>query len=220
MDLGRVIAVFGGSFDPVHNGHVGVVRHVTEQLAPDTLRIVPAGNPWQKQRMLAAGEHRIAMLRRAFASLALAVEIDEQELRRSGPTYTIDTVRALREELGAAASVVFVIGADQLAGLHTWRQWRQLFDHVHLFAVSRPGWTIDEAGVDAEVAQEFARRGASLQQMRTAPHGMAGVSTDVAIDVSSTDVRQALRERQWRHLERLLPDAVLDYIQQHHLYQD
>jgi nicotinate-nucleotide adenylyltransferase len=219
MDLRRVIAVFGGSFDPVHNAHVGVARHVVERLAPDVLRIVPAGNPWQKKRSLACAEHRIAMLRRAFASLPLPVEIDEQEIRRNTPTYTIDTVQALRAELGDAASVVFIIGADQLAGLHTWRQWRELFDHVHLFAVSRPGWTIDAADIDAEVIAEFTRRGATLQQMRTTPHGLTHLSADLAIDISSTEVRRALHERQHGNLDRLLPNAVLDYIQQHHLYQ-
>jgi nicotinate-nucleotide adenylyltransferase len=219
MDLGRVIAVFGGSFDPVHNGHVGVAHHVIDRLAPDALRIIPAGNPWQKKRSLASAEHRIAMLRCAFASLPLAVEIDEQEVRRDAPTYTIDTVQALRAELGDAASVVFIIGADQLAGLHTWRQWRQLFEHVHLFAVSRPGWTIDAAGIDAEVIREFMRRGATLQQMRTAPHGLTTLSAGLAIDISSTEVRRALHDRRHQHLDRLLPDAVLDYIQQHHLYQ-
>lgn len=220
MALRPVIAVFGGSFDPVHYGHIGVARHVIERLSPHALRIIPAGNPWQKKRLLAGAEHRIAMLQRAFASLPVQVEIDDQEIRRNVPTYTIDTVLTLRAELGDAASVVLIIGADQLAGLHTWRQWRQLFDHVHLFAVSRPGWVIDAAGIDAEVVGEFARRGATLQQMRSAPHGLTFLSTDLAIDVSSTEVRQALRDRQHDHLDRLLPDAVLDYIQQHHLYQD
>ncbi len=158
------------------------------------------------------------MVRRAFSKFAIQVTIDEQEIQRRTPTFTIDTLKALRAELGSAISIVFVIGADQLQKLHTWRQWEQLFEYAHLFAVSRPGYAMDGIDIDRAVAQQFAQRIASPHQMRLTPSGMTALSTGLDIDISATDIRHALTQGQ--QLDKLLPSAVLDYIQQHHLYQD
>jgi nicotinate-nucleotide adenylyltransferase len=211
------VAVLGGSFDPVHNGHVALAQYVIRQLEPHTLRIIPAGNPWQKSGLHASAAHRIAMVRLAFASVTTPVVIDEQEIHRQAATYTIDTLRAVRAELGSAAAIVFVIGADQLQKLHTWRQWEALFDYASLFAVSRPGYAMNGSDLDPAVAEQFARRSATVQQLRSTPCGLSALSTELDIHISATDIRSILS--QGNQINALLPLTVLDYIQQHHLYQ-
>lgn len=212
----RCIAVLGGSFDPVHNGHVALGSYFAKLLMPDELRVIPAGNPWQKQGLTAAPKHRIAMARLAFSGLAVPVTIDEQEIRRSSPTYSIDTLRALRAEFGPEVSIAFLLGADQLQQLHTWKEWQSLFDHAHLCAASRPGFSLDVTHLPSEVAREFKRREASAGQIRNSPHGLTCLATNLAVNISATEIRAAFERGEL--LEALVPTGVLDYIKQHHLY--
>lgn len=187
-------------------------------LAPDELRIVPAGQPWQKQGLQTPAADRAAMARLAFAQLPLPVVIDEQEMRRSGATYTIDTLRAVRADLGPEASIAFLIGADQLQQLHTWKDWRQLFDHAHLCAASRPGFALDAGHLPPDVAHECAARAATPEQIRNSPHGLMYLANGLNVDISATGVRAALERGQ--SAASMIPAAVLDYARQHHLYEN
>jgi len=214
----RCIAVLGGSFDPVHNGHVALAGYFAKLLVPDELRVIPAGRPWQKQGLQTAPEHRAEMARRAFGQLAVPVVVDEREIRRTGATYTIDTLRELRQELGPDASIAFLIGADQLQQLQTWKDWQGLFEHAHLCAASRPGFRVDDAGMAPEVAREFARRSATQKQIRGTAKGLAYVASQLAIDISATQIRAALGNGS--DVASLIPAGVLDYIKQHHLYRN
>lgn len=213
----RCIVLLGGSFDPVHNGHVALGNYFAKLLLPDELRILPAGNPWQKQGLQASAQHRVEMVKRAFAGMAIPVAIDDQEIRRNAPTYTIDTLRALRAGLGPDACIVLLIGADQVQQLHTWKDWQQLFDYAHICAASRPGFAIDDAHLPSPVAHEFTRRASTPVQIRNNAHGLTCVATNLAVDISATGIRAALQHGQ--QPDSLIPPAVLDYIKQHHLYQ-
>ncbi|SNS41334.1 nicotinate-nucleotide adenylyltransferase [Noviherbaspirillum humi] len=212
------IAVLGGSFDPVHNGHVALGGYFARLLFPDTLRLIPAGNPWQKQPLEASAEDRIAMLKLAFRGLPVPVVIDEQEIRRQGATYTIATLKSLRAELGTDAAIAFLIGADQLQRLDTWVEWESLFDLAHICAAARPGFSVDEAHLPQAVRREFARRAGTPQQLRDTPHGLTYLAGNLDIDIAATDIRAALRRGEAP--AALIPGAVLDYIKSHHLYQD
>ncbi len=212
----RCVALLGGSFDPVHNGHVALGRYFATLLVPDELRVVPAGKPWQKTGLHASAEHRVAMVEIAFGGMPVPVVIDRLEILRDTPTYTIDTLRAVRAELGPDTSIAFLIGADQLQHLHTWKEWRQLFDYAHICAASRPGFSMDPAHVSDEVGREFARRAAPPQQIRETPHGLACIASNLEVDISATHIRAALERGVLP--EALIPPGVLDYIQQHHLY--
>jgi len=214
----RCIAVLGGSFDPVHNGHVALGEHFVEILQPDELRIVPAGNPWQKHGLQASSADRVEMVQRAFSHENIPVVIDEQEIRRTTPTYTIDTLQALRAELGPDASIVFLMGADQLQHLDTWQGWQQLFDYAHLCAASRPGFGINAAQVPQVVMQEFTRRAGTQQEIRNTAHGKAYLASSLEVDISSTEIRSLLQRGE--RPDSLIPARVLDYIEQHHLYQN
>lgn len=213
----RCIAVLGGSFDPVHNGHVALGAYFIRLLLPDELRVIPAGNPWQRPDLQASGADRVEMVRCAFGKQAMPIAIDQQEIQRHTATYTIDTLRALRAELGPQASIAFLIGADQLQQFDTWQEWRQLFDYAHICAASRPGFALNAGQVPDQVAREFARRAGTPEQLRTTPHGLTYLATDLAVDISATEIRAALRRGD--RPESLVPQAVLDYIEQHHLYK-
>ena len=214
------IVLFGGSFDPVHNGHVALAAHVGKLFDADEIRILPAGNPWQKAPLAASARDRVNMVKLAFDAAGIAVTVDEREIGRHGATYTIDTLRELRTETGPQTSLVFVIGADQLQQLSSWRDWQQLFGYAHICAASRPGFALD--ALPTEVATEFRSRAATPAQMRITPCGHTYLEENLALDISATTVRNLLRRGETsapRTPAKLLAPEVLDYIHQHHLYQ-
>jgi nicotinate-nucleotide adenylyltransferase len=190
------LGIFGGSFDPVHNAHVALARMALAELKLDELLWVPAGQPWQKKRHLTPAADREAMLRLAIAGEPRFV-LSRIELERVGPSYTIDTVRALRRER-PDAQWFLVIGQDQYAGFHTWHGWRDLLGLVTLAIADRP-----DAGhhVDPQVLA----------------HAHAAVTLPM-MDVSSTDIRGRVTSGQG--IDDLVPPAVARYIARHRLYRD
>ncbi|MGS0740687.1 nicotinate-nucleotide adenylyltransferase [Glaciimonas sp. GG7] len=212
------IAVLGGSFDPVHNGHVALAKYFVTLLTPDLLRVIPTGNPWQKHGLEAGAVDRVEMVRRAFSGQAVEVVIDQQEIERQTATFTIDTLQSLRTELGPHASIIFLMGADQLQHLNTWQGWDKLFNYAHLGVASRPGFALDASQVPPEVTREFTRRAATPEQIRQSPHGLTYLAENLFVDISATEIRSALHAG--NHPDLLVPAAVLDYIEQHHLYKN
>ena len=211
------VALLGGSFDPVHNGHVALAALFAKLLQPDELRIIPAGNPWQKKGLQASGDERLAMLALALADAGIAARLDRQEIERATPTYSIDTLRNVRAELGPDASIVFLMGADQLQHLDTWRDWRALFELAHIGVAARPGYSLTEAALPAAVATEFQQRQGNLEQLRNTPSGHAYLAQTLDVDISATQVRAALQRGETAN--SLISPVVLDYIQQHNLYK-
>ena len=211
------ILLLGGSFDPVHAGHIGLAHYFCTLLHPEQLRLIPAGQPWQKPSLITPAEHRIAMLELAFKQWPISTHIDSIEIRREGPSYTVDTLRELRQILGEEISLVWIIGADQLTNLHTWHEWRKLFELTNVAVAARPGYTLDKAALDGEVSNEISRRIANPSQLKHTPRGLAFIAYNLAWDISSTTLRESLR--QGKSLKGLLPTPVLDYAQHHHLYQ-
>jgi nicotinate-nucleotide adenylyltransferase len=221
------VALLGGSFDPVHRGHVALAGLFAQLLAPDELRIMPAGQPWQKAAGLQASDFdRVAMLALAFENAGLPaagvpVVIDTREIERQTPTYTVETLRELRAELGPATSIVFLMGADQLQKLDTWRDWHSLFDLANFGVAARPGYSLVEAGLPPAVAAELARRKATPEEVRASPAGRVCLVHTLAVDISATRVREALRAgaQPASDVSACLAPQVLDYIQQHNLYK-
>lgn len=211
-----VVALLGGSFDPVHHGHVALAALFHGLLHPDQLRVVPAGNPWQKNGLKASAAHRIAMLRLAFEDAGLQVTVDTQEIDRNEPTYSIDTLRNLRRELGQHTSIVFLMGADQLQHLDTWREWRQLFDYAHFAVAARPGYSLD--ALPAAVHEEVQRRLGTVADLKAAPAGRVFITAQLDVDISATRVREAIARQD--EANALISGVVLDYIQQHNLYKN
>jgi nicotinate-nucleotide adenylyltransferase len=195
----RRIGLFGGSFDPPHLAHRALGELALAHLSLDELRWLPAGQPWQKAaRVLAARAHRVAMLRLLLAGEPRFV-IDERELVRAGPTYTIDTVREFAAE-HPGAELLLVIGQDQYARFDTWRAWRELLARVTLGVAGRAGAA--PAPPPALAAQ---------------PHRVVALPLP-AMPVSSTEARAA--SAQGLRVDALVGPAVAGYIDEHHLYTE
>jgi nicotinate-nucleotide adenylyltransferase len=189
------VGLFGGSFDPVHNAHVALARLALEQLHLDEVRWIPAGQPWQKTRVLASGADREAMVRLAIAGEP-RFTLDRIELRRHGVTFTLDTVRLLAAA-EPASEWFLILGQDQYATLHTWRDWRELVALVTLAIANRPD---AEPTVNAHIAKM--------------PHQIVMLPM---MDVSSTEVRR--RVAAGEPIADLVPDAVARYIERRQLYR-
>lgn len=200
----KVIGLFGGTFDPVHAGHLAVIRAASAALELDELRVLPAGDPWQKSaRAVAPAEHRVAMLKGALADVEDVV-LDTRELRRTGPTYTIDTLTELRSELGLQCSLIWIIGSDAFSRISTWHRAAELPLLAHFAVVQRRGDTENRMAFDP------------VERAHSTPNGCI-VSLPVdAPNVSSTDIR--LRVAHGGPIQGLTPDSVCDYIQAHSLY--
>jgi nicotinate-nucleotide adenylyltransferase len=218
--VSRCVALLGGSFDPVHRGHVALAELFARLLRPDELRILPAGQPWQKQNGLQASDaDRVAMLELAFKQASFPATIDLREIERKTPTYTVETLRDLRTELGPKASIVFLMGADQLQKLDSWRDWQELFELANFAVAARPGYRLDEAALAPAVARELAQRRALPAEVRHSPAGRVCLAHTLAVDISATQVRAAVHAGKGTDISALLAPQVLDYIQQHNLYK-
>jgi nicotinate-nucleotide adenylyltransferase len=215
--VNRCIALLGGSFDPVHHGHVALAELFAGLLQPTELRILPAGKPWQKNGLHASDTDRVAMLELAFGNANCPVVLDLQEIERDKPTYTVDTLRQLRATLEPETSIVFLMGADQLHKLDTWREWHALFDLANFGVAARPGFNLAQAALPPAVAEQMKRRLATPEQVRGTPAGLVCVAHTLAVDISATQVRNLLRTG--GNANALVAPQVLDYIQQHNLYK-
>lgn len=215
------VLLFGGSFDPVHSGHVALAQHFVTLLHPRELRLIPTGQPWQKKELIASAEQRVSMLTLAMENIdETAVIIDQREIQRALQqqlSYSVETLKELRAEMGQQVSLIFLIGADQLQNLHTWKDWRQLFTLTHICVATRPGFSIDVNNINEEVAKEWSERSATLREIKQTPAGRIFFAADLAWDVSATDIRRELKQKQ--QTTALIPPKVLDYIQQHYLYR-
>ena len=214
----RCIILLGGSFDPVHVGHVELGKYFCRLFKTNELRLIPAGNPWQKPLLKAAPQQRIDMLKCAFEPLGLSITIDTQEIDRPGATYPIDTLRSIRREVGPDVSLIFLMGADQLLRLDTWHNWRQLFELTNIAVSARPGFSNSLTLIPKAIADEFSRRFADPGKIISTAAGLTYLATDLQINVSATEIRAALQNDQ--SPATLVPAPVLNYIKENNLYKE
>jgi len=200
----RPIGIFGGTFDPIHHGHLRAALEVAEALALATVRFVPCGVPPHR-----AAPHAPAGERRSLIVEAIADEarfaLDARELERTGPSYTVDTLRELRAELGARQPLVLLVGADACAGLERWHRWRELFELAHLARLARPGAAAVPPG--ALAAELDRRRTSDAARFATAPAGAVWEQALTALDISSSELRARLARG--ASVRYLVPDRII-----------
>jgi len=212
------IGLLGGSFDPIHVGHLQLARDALVQLALAELRFIPAGHPWQKAELTDA-KHRAQMVLAAIRDEPRFV-LDMREIERAGPTYTIDTLRELRATLGEHVPLVLVMGSDQFERLDTWRDWTHLLDHAHL-AVARRA---DALLTPSYALQEFFNsHWARTSAVHESARGRIVEIEMTPVEASATEIRAALAQppspARDARLAEIVPKPVLDYIRDHHLYR-
>ena len=197
------VGVLGGTFDPVHLGHLIVAEDARLQLALDKVIFMTAGQPWLKsEQPLTPAEQRFDMVRLATGSNP-HFEVARQEIDRTGPTYTVDTLEVLHRDLGPDTSIYFIVGLDALEQFHRWRDPERILALCHLAAVRRPGWL------------EFDVEG-FLRQYPQAP-GKVELLSMPLVDISGTELRR--RAAAGESLRYQVPDAVAEYIEGHQLYR-
>lgn len=199
----KPVVIFGGTFDPVHIGHLRVALEASEFLDAD-VRLMPANKPPHRPAPVASAKQRTAMLELAIAGQK-NLSVDTRELRRSGPSYTLDTLIELRREFPPDQSIALLLGADAFAGLPTWHRWKDLFALAHFVVLARPG---HDATLSADLAAEIAARrtdfAADIKQ------GAAGKVIRLAVtqlEISASDIRHRLARG--RDVRWLVPDALL-----------
>ena len=212
------IGVLGGTFDPIHYGHLRLAEELAERLRLEEVRLVPSGTPPHRSAPMAAAEHRLEMVRIA-ASGNSRFKVDERELRRAGPGYTFDTLSELRAETGASRPLALLLGADAFLEFATWHRWHEIFGLAHVAIAHRPGFPVERwvERMPQPLAREYSAR---LMQQPLAIHLSAAggivVVPFTALDISATAVRDMLRGG--ASPRYLLPGAVLDYIRANRLY--
>jgi nicotinate-nucleotide adenylyltransferase len=190
------VGIMGGTFDPIHHGHLVAASEVADRFALDEVVFVPTGFPWQKGDVtVSSAEDRYLMTVIATASNP-RFHVSRVDIERNGPTYTVDTLRDLRAAYGPEAELYFITGADALAKILSWKDADDLFDLAHFIGVTRPGFELSAAHLPADTVS-----------LVTVP----------AMSISSTDCRRRVTEG--KPVWYLVPDGVVQYIAKRHLYR-
>lgn len=207
------IGLLGGTFDPIHIGHLRAALEVAEQFALDELRLIPSARPPHRGTPQVSAQARLDMVRLAVADVP-PLNVDDRELWRDRPSWTIDTLESLRAELGAEVQLLLLVGWDAFCGLPTWHRWQELLDHCHILVLQRP-----DAGSEAPEALRnlLAARSVADPQALKGPAGQIAFVWQMPLAISATQVRERLGSG--RSIRFLVPDAVLAYIHAHGLYR-
>lgn len=209
---GRVTGVLGGTFDPVHFGHLRAAVEAAEKLELDDLKLLPAGTPPHRAQPVASAEQRLAMLRLAIAHCA-GLQVDDREVRRPGSSFMVDTLTSIRSEIGNSP-LLLLVGQDAANELDTWHRWRDLFDLAHLVVMRRPD---AHFSCRDELSDQIERRRIDQpKRLRDAPSGCVLSLEVTQLDISSTFIRESVAAG--RSTRFLMPDEVIDYVRQQRLY--
>lgn len=210
--MARRIGILGGTFNPVHIGHLRAALEVAEYMGLDELRLIPSARPPHRQAPLVSAEQRLAMVELAVTGEA-QLRVDDRELQRDKPSFTYDTLESVRGELAVEDQLFLLLGWDAFCGLPSWYRWQELLEFCHILVLQRP---------DADSEPSEALRDLLAARSENDPLSLAGPGGQISfiwqtpLAVSATQVRQLLA--QGRSVRYLVPDAVLAYIQAQGLY--
>ena len=207
------IGIFGGTFNPVHIGHLRSALEVAQLMRLDELRLIPSAKPPHRAEPEVCADERLALVRLAVEN-APPLQVDDRELKRDRPSYTIETLESLRQELGWEVELYLIMGWDAYCGLPSWHRWQAIFDHCHVLVLQRP-----DADSEAPEALRDVQAARSLSDPNaiSGPFGHIGFIWQTPQAISATQIRQLLAQGQ--SVRYLVPDAVLDYINAHGLYR-
>ena len=208
--------VLGGTFDPVHFGHLKSAQELAQSLGYDCIHLMPCGDAYHKDHVITAASDRLAMLQLAVQDLnnggsPSILQVDDRETRRQGATYTVDTLRELRQELGSDAHLSWVMGTDAAQNLHKWNNWQQLFQLANIIVVARNG----EAFKPTEPWP--AKLIEDTELFKNQANGAYTTISLTPLDISSSQIRLDLNKQ--KSVESHVPQVVLNYVEQHGLYQ-
>lgn len=211
--MSRRIGILGGTFDPVHIGHLRAALEVAEEFAFDELRLIPSARPPHRDTPQVSAIDRLALVRLAVED-APVLCVDDRELRRERPSYSIETLESLRAELGGEVQLFLLLGWDAYCSLPSWHRWQELLEHCHILVMQRPD-------ADSEAPQALrdlqAARSTNDPQAMQGPGGQISFVWQTPLAISATQIRKLLASN--RSARFLVPDAVLAYINARGLYR-
>jgi len=211
------LGVFGGTFDPVHYGHLRLAEEARSSLGLDRVLWLPAGQPPHRSAPRTAAHHRLEMVRLAIDGNPGFV-LDQAEVLAESPSYTVTSLERLRSLHGPNKPLVLLLGADAFAGLTGWHRWQTLFDLAHVAVATRPSYPLESGLLPPTLETEFRKRLApDAKALGQSPAGHVMAYAITALEISATAIRGALSAD--CSARYLLPDPVLDYIAEHRLYQ-
>jgi nicotinate-nucleotide adenylyltransferase len=216
------LGILGGTFDPVHYGHLRLAEEACQALGLIGVRWIPAGLPPHRATPAASAQDRLAMVRLGIAANPL-FSLDDSEVLSSQPSYSVPTLQRLRSQLGLQRPLILLLGVDAFLGLTKWHRWRELFDLAHLAVATRPGYELAADQLEDVLAEEFRQREChAAAALAEAPAGRILTFRITALDISATVLRALCKAdeggRSGSGGRYLLPDSVLDYISTHHIY--
>ncbi len=213
----RLVGILGGTFNPIHYGHLRMAQELADGLGMDEVRFIPSANPPHKDDVMVSAEHRAAMVKLAIADNP-KFAIDELELSRDGASYTIDTLISLRATLGNNTALCLMMGSDAFVKLNTWHRWQELLDYAHIILVQRPDNAKQQPPLPKEVqALLEAHYTEQISDLSKESAGLINMQAISAQDISATQIRDAVKHGQ--SVKYLLPNEVIEYIVKHQLYQ-
>lgn len=207
------IGIFGGTFDPIHIGHLRIALEIKQQLQLDEMCLLPCYLPPHRPTPGASASQRVDMLEIALQGCK-ELHLDKRELQRDKPSYTYDTLCELRAEVGEQVSLCLCMGMDSFATLDTWHNWDQLLQLAHIVVVARPGWFLPESGAVADLLQSCRADSTVISQQAA---GAIVLLEQRLLPISATDIRAQIRSG--NSPQFLVPDGVWNYIRSNALYQ-
>ncbi|MGD8642902.1 MAG: nicotinate-nucleotide adenylyltransferase [Chromatiales bacterium] len=207
------VGILGGTFDPIHLGHLRPALEVYEALDLDEIRLIPCHVPPHRRRPMSDATDRLRMVELAVDAEA-GFRVDRRELERQGPSYSVDTLRSLRTDLGSSVSLCLIMGMDAFAGLPGWHRWDELIELAHIVVTHRPG---SPASSDMDLGDWLdSVRSDDVSALHDRPHGHVLFCPVTQLDISATDIRRRIRAG--KSARYLLPDPVWHYIRERGLY--
>lgn len=211
----RLIGVLGGTFNPIHYGHLRMAQELADVLKLSQVRFIPSANPPHKASPTVSAQQRAAMVQLAITDNPLFT-LDTRELERTGASYTIDTLISLREELGTDAALCLMMGSDAFIKLNTWHRWRELLNYCHIILVQRPNITSQPTLPDELAALLQDHYSENIDDLLEKSAGYIHMQVITPLDISATKIRQGLNLGYSPRY--LMPDHVIEYIATHKLY--
>jgi nicotinate-nucleotide adenylyltransferase len=206
------IGIFGGTFDPIHFGHLRTAFELWQELRLDEVRFVPTGSPPHREQPIADAGLRLAMVRAAIADQP-GFTVDDREVRREGMSYSVDTLGELRREHPQRA-LCLILGMDAFLSLPNWHRWREILDLAHVVVAHRPGWKAPAMGPLGELMVE--RGTGAVRDLHSQPAGRIHIHGVTQLEISSTDLRNIITSG--RDPRFLVPDAVRDIMRETQCY--
>lgn len=208
------IGVFGGTFDPIHFGHLRTGYELLQLLRLEEVRYLPCGLPPHRGVPVASAQARLEMVRAAVAGQPGLV-VDDRELHRDGPSYSVDTLRDLRQDF-PDRSLCLIVGMDAFLGFPSWSRWREIFELAHVVVARRPGWTAPDMGELEAVLEQ--RQTAKVKDLHEAASGRIYIHAVTQLEISSTAIRQMVSAGQEPRF--LMPDETVEIIKRSGCYSD